>query len=203
MPVAIHPRPFIIALACNRIINRKYTYHLLRPGEEEDVYNLVLCVFHRFVAPTYSEDGIGIFLNMMSPDALKEKSPNTFTIVAEHNGQIVGIVAMINVSHIALLFVDSGFHGKGIGKNLIQEAINMCLKNNPDLEAITVSSSPNSLSFYKSVGFEIGAQEVNENGMRFIPMEKTNQLSTASTRTGFSSALQSQPFKLSGKKDKE
>ena len=109
---------------------------------------------------------------------------------------------MINVSHIALLFVDTDFHGKGIGTNLIQEAINMCLKNNPDLEAITVSSSPNSLSFYKSVGFEIGAEEVNENGMRFIPMEKTNQL-TASTRTGFSSALQSQPFKLSGKKDKE
>jgi len=186
-------------------MNRKYTYHLLRPGEEEDVYNLVLRVFHRFVAPTYTEDGIGTFLKMMSPDSLNEKSLNKFTIVAEHNDQIVGIVAMINVSHIALLFVDSDFHGKGIGKNLIQEAINICLKNNPDLEAITVSSSPNSLSFYKSVGFAIGAEEVNENenGMRFIPMEKTNQLTTASTRTGFSSALQSQPFKLSGKKDKE
>jgi predicted N-acetyltransferase YhbS len=92
-------------------MKRKYTYHLLRPGEEEDVYNLVLRVFHRFVAPTYTEDGIGTFLNMMSPDSLKEKSPNRFTIVAEHNDQIVGIVAMINVSHIALLFVDFDFHG--------------------------------------------------------------------------------------------
>ena len=29
-------------LTGNRIMNRKYTYHLLRPGEEEDVYNFRL-----------------------------------------------------------------------------------------------------------------------------------------------------------------
>ena len=69
------PRGSSAAFAGNRIMNRKYTYHLLRPGEEEDVYNLVLRVFHRFVALTYTEDGIDTFLNMMSPDSLKEKSP--------------------------------------------------------------------------------------------------------------------------------
>ena len=84
------------------------------------------------------------------------------------------MAAVINKSHIALIFVDSKFQKKGIGKKLINEATKKCLEDNPSLNKITVSSSPNSISFYCSLGFQTQGRELNEDGMRFTPMEKTS-----------------------------
>ena len=82
------------------------------------------------------------------------------------------MLSIINTSHIALFFVKTEFQGYGIGKGLIQFSINKCLEKHPDLKAITVSSTPNSVSFYENVGFTRISEEQNENGMRFIPMQK-------------------------------
>ena len=152
--------------------NSKYTYRLMKTGEEEYVYDLILRVFHKYVAPTYSSKGIETFLSMLSPEFLKERDPEKFTIVAVQKDQLTGTLSMINMSHIALLFVISEMQGNGIGNSLIQFGINKCLEDHPDMKEITVSSSPNSLSFYQNIGFEIIGEETNENGMRFIPMRK-------------------------------
>jgi len=77
---------------------------------------------------------------------------------------------MINMSHIALLFVNSEMQGNGIGNSFIQFGINRCLEDHPDMKEITVSSSPNSLSFYQNIGFKSIGEETNERGVRFIPM---------------------------------
>lgn len=143
-------------------IDEKWTCRLIETVEEAQVYDLILNIFHRFVAPTYFKDGIDTFNKMLSPSFFEEKNRYKFTI----------ILTIISVNHIALLFVDSEFQRQGIGKNLIKTGIDMCLKEHPDLKTITVSSSPNSISFYKYVGFEIIRNEKDENGMRFIPMEK-------------------------------
>jgi len=109
---------------------------------------------------------------MLSPEFLKERNPEKFTIVAVQKEQLIGTLSMINMSHIALLFVNSEMQGNGIGNSLIQFGINICLENHPDIKSITVSSTPNSLSFYQNIGFEIIGEETNERGMRFIPMRK-------------------------------
>ncbi|MCP4112812.1 MAG: GNAT family N-acetyltransferase [Desulfobacteraceae bacterium] len=144
----------------------------IKTGEEDFIYELILREFHKSVAPAYSQKGIETFLNMLSPEFLSETDSEKFSIVAECNHQIVGILSMINISHIALLFVDSAFQGHGIGKKLIQTSIDGLLKKHPDITDITVSSSPNSLSFYQNAGFEIIENEKNENGMRYTPMKK-------------------------------
>jgi predicted GNAT family N-acyltransferase len=108
-----------------------------------------------------------------------QKSSDQFLMVADYQNQIVGMLAIKNMSHIVLLFVDSAFQKQGIGKSLIQVALKICQDKNPDLEFITVSSSPNSLSFYKSFGFDVEAEEVNKNGMRFIPMKKQTDKQTS------------------------
>ena len=149
-----------------------YTYRLIKIGEEEYVYDLILRVFHMSVAPTYSKGGIDTFTGILTPSFLVEKETEKFTVVSELKGRIVGVLTMINASHIALLFVEPEFQGNGVGKGLIRYGIDLSLKRRPDLDTITVSSSPNSTSFYQSVGFAAVGEERDEDGMRFLPMGK-------------------------------
>jgi GNAT superfamily N-acetyltransferase len=109
---------------------------------------------------------------LLSIDFLKETSPEKFTVVSMQKGKLVGMLSIIKTSHIALLFVKPEFQGMGIGKRLIQFSIHHCLEKNLDLKAVTVSSTPNSLSFYEHCGFIKIDEERNERGMRFIPMQK-------------------------------
>jgi predicted GNAT family N-acyltransferase len=152
--------------------NSKYVYRLMNTGEEDHVYGLIMSVFQEYVAPTYSQTGIETFLGMLTLEFLEETSSEKFMVVAEHESQVVGILKMISISHIALLFVDSRFQGQGIGKGLIRFGIGKCLSMNPGIKAVTVSSSQNSISFYENVGFVKIGDEKDENGMRFIPMRR-------------------------------
>ena len=147
-------------------------FRLIRTGEEDFAYELILRVFYRDVAAAYSREGVETFLNMLSPSFLEADSTDSSTIVAEHNGRIIGVLTITDLSHISLLFVDSEFQGHGIGRSLLQAGTGVCKKNSPDLKVITVNSSPNSLSFYKIVGFGATGEEVNENGMLSTPMQK-------------------------------
>jgi GNAT superfamily N-acetyltransferase len=143
--------------------------------EEQETCELIIRVFHRYVAPVYSKSGVDKFLGMLSPDRLNEMSNgrSSFVIVAKDQSKIIGMLSVINESHIALLFVAQEYQRKGIGKKLIDEAIKKCLDRNPDLSEVAVSSSPNSKSFYEEAGFEALGDEINEEGMRFTPMRKS------------------------------
>ncbi|HPQ44731.1 MAG TPA: GNAT family N-acetyltransferase [Syntrophales bacterium] len=146
----------------------------MHEGEEQQTYGLIVRVFHEYVAPFYSENGVSKFLGILSPTRLSEMNNgnNSFVIVAKDQSRIIGMLSVINDSHIALLFVDPLYQGKGIGKNLIDEAIKNCLNRNPALSAVTVSSSPNAKAFYEEAGFEVLRDEIDEEGMRFTPMQK-------------------------------
>ncbi|AAM07009.1 TPA: GNAT family N-acetyltransferase [Methanosarcina acetivorans] len=146
----------------------------MEKGEEQETYELIVRVFHKYVAPVYSENGVARFLGMLSPEGLSEMNngKNSFVIVARDQSKIIGMISVINDSHIALFFVSPRYQGKGIGKNILDEAIKNCLNRNPELSAVTVSSSPNSKSFYEEAGFEVIGNEINEEGLRFTPMRK-------------------------------
>ncbi len=99
--------------------------HLMDNGEEQETYELIVRVFHNYVAPVYSENGIAKFLSMLSPEGLSEMTngKNSFVILARDQSKIIGMLSVINESHIALVFVDPENQRKGIGINLIDEAI--------------------------------------------------------------------------------
>jgi ribosomal protein S18 acetylase RimI-like enzyme len=146
----------------------------LPEGEERETYELVLRTFHAHVAPLYSENGIAKFLGMISPDGLSDmRSGNdSFVIVAKEGHRMIGMLSVIQESHIALLFVDPEYQKGGVGKRLIDEAIGRCVSRNPEVSAMTVSSTPNARAFYEAVGFRATGDEVDEDGMRFVPMQK-------------------------------
>lgn len=62
--------------------NNKLHYRLIKIGEKDYVHDLVLRVFYRFVASSYSKDGINAFTNMLTPSFLTEESRDRFTVVS-------------------------------------------------------------------------------------------------------------------------
>ncbi len=109
---------------------------------------------------------------MLSPGFLGETGPTRFTLVAESEGGLAGVLSVIKTNHMALLFVDVRYHGRAIGRSLVEADVSECLTNDPSLGWITVSSTPNATLFYGKLGFAKRGAEIDENGMRFIPMKR-------------------------------
>ena len=144
----------------------------MKPGEESAVVDLVLKVFYEFVAPHYSNEGVEEFRRFVRADALADRLKNgNLVILAKSDRKIIGVIEMRENSHIALLFVKKSFQRKGIAKDLLLRSIGICKKRKPDLQKITVNSSPNAFTVYQKIGFKGVEDEKVINGIRFIPME--------------------------------
>ncbi len=156
-------------------MNKKDTqvkYRRMADGEESAVIELVLRTFDEFVAPEFSQEGIDEFKKYASADELKGRVENGDTVlVAEALKTITGIIEIRDLNHVSFLFVDSAFQRKGIARELIDRSISIIKKNVPDIQNITVNSSPNAFSAYEKIGFKKLDDEKTINGIRFIPME--------------------------------
>ena len=145
-------------------------YRQIEPFETAAVAGLARGVFDQFVAPHYQPDGVSEFHRYASADALSRRhGSDHVTLVAEHSGELVGMLHLRKPCHIAMLFVRSSFQNKGIGRKLLAAAA--ALVDERDCE-FTVNSSPNAVPAYEHLGFHaIGAEQCIR-GIRFIPMRK-------------------------------
>jgi GNAT superfamily N-acetyltransferase len=119
-----------------------------------------------------SDDRVRIkeFLKYAAPDALAERAKGASTVfVAEDGGRIAGVLELRGPDRIALFFVDAP--GRGIGRRLIEEALELCRQGCPDLEAVTVHSSRHAVPVYRHFGFEPTGDERTEDGITYLPME--------------------------------
>lgn len=123
-------------------------YRPMKSGEQAGVVDLVLRVFTEFVAPRYSQEGVAEFKKFVCANALAGRfvAGNLF-LLAESGQRIIGVIEMRKDSHIALLFVEKSFQRRGIARELLRKSIEICAKRNPDIQRITVNSSPN--AFFK------------------------------------------------------
>ena len=151
-------------------------YRAMKAGEEQQVCDLVVRVFTKFVAPLYSPEGVHEFLTYAAdPGQLRSRlRANRFVLVAEIGGRrIVGAIEVRNCDHISLFFIDGDSQRKGIGRELWRRALDACLANREDLTKITVHSSPNAVEAYQRLGFQPEGPEQTINGIRFVPMALT------------------------------
>jgi GNAT superfamily N-acetyltransferase len=142
----------------------------IKPFEAAAATALAREVFDQFVAPHYQPDGVSEFYRYASADALSQRHESDHvTLVAEHSGELVGMLHLRKPCHVAMLFVRSSFQHKGIGRKLLAAAA--ALVDERDCE-FTVNSSPNAVSAYEHLGFHVIAAEQCVHGIRFIPMRK-------------------------------
>lgn len=152
--------------------NTPIVYRSVKPGEEAAVADLVLKIFDEFIAPQYSHEGIAEFKKFVRADLLADRlKDGNLVILAESDRRIIGVIEMRENSHIALLFVEKSHQGKGIAKELLQKSLEICWNRKPDIQRITVNSSPNAFAAYQKMGFKNIEGEKVVNGIRFIPME--------------------------------
>ncbi len=78
------------------------------------------------------------------------------TYIAEHDGAPVGFIALIG-TEVGGLFLRPAFHGRGIGKALMDNAVARC--GAVQLEVFTDNAIGR--KFYKSYGFVEGAEKVD------------------------------------------
>ncbi len=145
---------------------------LMQPGQEDSAIDIVKAVFDEFVGPEFSQEGRTEFYKYADKDALSERSKiNHFTILAQKNEKLIGILEIRDFSHVSMFFVLSGFQKQGIGKGLLKEAIRRIKKEKITYSKLTVNSSPNAVNACLKFGFVTKTDEQCINGIRFVPMD--------------------------------
>ena len=148
------------------------SYRQIKQGEETAAFDLVSAVFKEFVAPLFSEEGVNEFQKFIRIDALRDRlKAGNLMLLAETEHKVVGFVEIRDKNHIALLFVKKSFQNRGIAKGLLRRAIKICRNREPNIQKITVNSSPNAFPAYKKIGFKGVEVEKVVHEIRFIPME--------------------------------
>jgi GNAT superfamily N-acetyltransferase len=144
----------------------------MRPGEERRVSRLVKKVFLEFVAPGFSTRGRRHFLGFVRPSALRRLvAENHVIFVAERMGTeaLLGVIDIRDGSHVSLFFVSGRHQRKGIGRVLLQKAVDRCGKKR---RTLTVNASPNAVSAYRALGFRRLHPEPEKNGIRYVSMAR-------------------------------
>ena len=95
--------------------------------------------------------------------------------IAHLGGELAGVVAMRDNTHLFHLFVPRALHRRGIALQLWQAARTASLvRGNPD--GFTVNSSVYALPFYESLGFVATAPRVEADGIAYVPMRREESL---------------------------
>lgn len=152
--------------------NMMYDVRFLDGSEWNEAMEMVYRTFLEFDAPMFSAEGIEHFREYISDSVLKRMfEAGSFQVIAAYSGtKIIGVIALRNDSHISLLFVDSRYHRRGIGRRLVAELseyVRIKLKGG----FLTVNSSPYAVEFYRRLGFQPLDHSLSENGITYTPMK--------------------------------
>lgn len=147
-------------------------YRQIHPSEIATVSLLAREVFDQFVASHYQTEGVAEFHRYASAEALSQRHKSGYiTLVAEHSGELIGMLHLRDRRHVSMLFVHSSRQRGGIARGLLAAA--GALAGDTDCE-FTISSSPNAVSAYERLGFRITGSEQCIHGIRFVPMQRVS-----------------------------
>jgi GNAT superfamily N-acetyltransferase len=153
------------------IIRDQFVFNKMVLGEEKQVAAMIKKVFKKYIASDYTSQGVSTFLQFINPAAIYSRNfrGNSVTFVCRTGDRIVGVLEIQGWKHILLLFVDSEFHRRGISRELISRAAQVCRKEGQG--KVTVNASPYGEPIYKKLGFIPTDSQQERDGIKFTPME--------------------------------
>ena len=156
-------------------MNQDYHITEVDLGKLDEALHLVWQVFMEFEAPDYCQEGVQKFKQYIDEYSLIKQRllDNQMKMwTCSDKGKIIGVLAVRQVCHINLLFVDSAYHRKGIARSMLEKVIKY-YQENGNFDEITVNSSPYAIEIYHKLGFHDTDKEQLVNGIRFIPMKRS------------------------------
>jgi GNAT superfamily N-acetyltransferase len=162
------------------------SFRLLEDADAPAASRLIEEVFSQDIAPVYSPEGAREFLAYADSGGLAERAhQGHVTLLACDFEEIVAVAEMRENSHLAMFFVAKRWQRRGVGRELLRRAVEICRHDRPGLVAISVNASPNALGAYERLGFVAEGPEMTLNGIRFTPMtldlRRWGPLSTSSS----------------------
>lgn len=157
------------------ISDQKDVFFQIRPAhndEWEAAMELAFRVFLKYEAREYGPEGIRNFSEFVTDESLKKMflAGRYLLFVALDGKKIIGLISLRSGNHISLLFVDSDYHRRGVGKALIQYLQEYMLYHT-GYEKVTVNAAPYGIPFYHNVGFRDTGLQTKKDGIIYTPME--------------------------------
>lgn len=147
---------------------------MIRRAKESDVNaisELIIRVSQQFVLKDYSEEGQRNYLRSVDPVSILNYLRGDFDYyVAEEENEIIGVMAIRELSHLYHLFVAGSHHGKGIARSLWEYVLSACLEAG-NSGVFTVNSSAFAVPAYLKMGFVIMGEPIEKSGVISTPME--------------------------------
>lgn len=151
-----------------------YVIRRLYPRELTRALRLAQRTYLAFEAPEYGPEGVETFRRDILENAAFHaacRSGENRMWGAFDGRKLVGMMVMRGAGHITLAFVDGDFHRRGIGTALFRALLREVRRENPEVEAITLNSSPFGEPFYHKLGFvDTGPRRI-QGGIVHTPME--------------------------------
>ncbi|MCU1088659.1 GNAT family N-acetyltransferase [Stenotrophomonas maltophilia] len=140
----------------------------IRPAHVDDlpaISAVCLAAFTAAVAPSLSAAGIATFGSVAAAEAFGARlHGDNQILVAEQDGRVVGVVELKG-RHLAMLFVDPGCHGQGIGHAIFEAVLPQVRE-----PVLTVRASLNAVPTYLRYGFVLDGDVSELNGLVYQQM---------------------------------
>ncbi|PWB34160.1 GNAT family N-acetyltransferase [Pseudomonas sp. SDI] len=129
---------------------------------------LCLETFMQAVAPSLSAQGVASFAKVAAQAAFAERMKgDNLMLVCVAEGAIRGMVEFKGRCHVAMLFVAPSWQHRGIGKHLVDAAL-----EHARADVVTVRASLSAVAAYQRYGFVLSGEVGEFAGLVYQPMEK-------------------------------
>lgn len=152
-------------------MQEQLTIRKATPADASQISELIVSVAHYFNSSA-SNKVASWFLASITPSAIAGNiSDPKFNYLVGFVGQaLVGVIALLNTTHVHHLFVVPEFHRKGVAANLWERAKADALASG-NTEGFSVRSSEFAVPVYERFGFRVIGARAEKEGIAFVPMK--------------------------------
>jgi GNAT superfamily N-acetyltransferase len=141
------------------------------PADAPAISELIEKLVRRYVLKDCTPDGRRALLASIAPDALQAALARGVQYhLAASGGDLFGVVAMRDASHLQHLFVVDSVRGTGLGRRLWETARDDVCMHGTAPPVFTVNSSLHAVGFFRALGFQPTGPDEERDGMRIQPM---------------------------------
>lgn len=142
------------------------TLRQAQAGDADAISALVRGLLRHLVAEP-ADPAIGAFVEALGHAATLERvtSPRFRYVVAECDGELLGVAALRDGTHLYHLFVREALHQRGIGRALWE-----WVRAEATGKRITVNATLSAVPVYTRLGFTATNSVQRTDGLEFLPM---------------------------------